>query len=780
MINETIIKLVLVSLLCFSATGIKAECCEYKILMYDSYGDGWNGATLQLLVNNVAVGTYSAIEFGSTITFEVCDGDGLDLIYTPGQYEEENSYAMQDASWNIVFQDGPNPATGMVFSFVADCNTPLLQGSHPCTALPIDTAECVFTDNIGFPGTGLIPNCANYNGGDMWFTMQVPASGNLSFETSEGTINDTGIAIWTGNECATPQLIACDDDGGSGYYSFLLVYDLVPGQTIYIQIWRYGGGAGSFELCVNDIGTVVLESSEIPIVMINTLGQTIVENTKVNGLMDIKYNGEDNLTYVTDSANVYSGNIGISIRGLTSAGYPQRPYSVETRDTLGENNNVSILGMPDENDWVLLSNYNDRTLIKNVMSLNLFAQMGNYSARAQLCEVLVDSSYQGIYVIGEKIKRDPNRVNIAKLTEADIAGDNVTGGYILQQNYWNDNNSFQSNFSPIDHPGFDVHFVYEYPDADAINQAQKTYIASFIDSLETALYSPNFTDTAAGYRKYMDVNSFIDYFIVNEVARSADGFKKSVFFHKDKNSNGGKLKAGPVWDFDWAWKNMEGVCTYFEGYTGAGWAHLVNDCFTDNYSTGWYVRLLQDEAFTEELRCTYEGYRQTMLDTTNLFAYIDSMRTLVQNAQARHFQKWPILGLSGPAPDYGPLATTYYGEIDSLKSWISTRLQWLDANIPGLCNATGITETSLTNVLNCYPSPANDYFMIDYSLPQAMNVSVHLYNYLGEEVLTNNIGTQNIGQHSIKMETANLSPGMYILKFESGTTVTSQKIIILK
>jgi CotH kinase protein/Secretion system C-terminal sorting domain len=780
MINKIISTSALIFFLCFQAIHVNAQCCNYKLSMHDSYGDGWDGATLRVLINNITVGTYRASNFGTLVAFSVCNGDSLDLIYTAGAYENENSYQLQDSSWNIIFHDGTTPATGNVFSSIGNCNTPLLPGSHPCTAIPIDTSQCVFTNNMGFPGTGLSPNCGNYMGGDIWFTMQVPISGNLSFETDSGSINDTGIAVWTDNTCTNPQIIGCDDDGGNGYYSFLLLYDLTPGQTIYIQVWRYGGGTGSFELCVNDLGTVTLDSSELPIVMINTLGQTIVENAKVNCLMDIKYNGAGNITYVSDSSNVYSGNIGISIRGLTSAAYPQHPYSIETRDSLGANNNVSMLGMPAENDWVLLSNYNDRTLIKNVMSLKLFGEMGNYSPRTQLCEVLVDSLYQGIYVIGEKIKRDANRVDIAKLTINDTIGDDLTGGYILQQNYWNATNSFQSNYSPIDHPGFDVHFVYEYPEASAINQAQKTYIASFIDSLETALYSTNFADTITGYRKYLDVNSFIDYFLVNELARSADGFKKSVFFHKDKNSNGGKLKAGPVWDFDWAWKNMSGVCTQFEGNGGAGWAHQINDCFTDNYSTGWYVRLLQDTTFSNELRCTYEDYRHTMLDTTNLFAYIDSIRTLVQNTQTRHFKKWPILGMSGPAPDFGLLATTYYGEIDSLKSWISTRLQWLDANIPGLCNTTGLTEASLSNMLNCYPSPANDYLMIDYSLPLSMNVSVRLYNYLGAEVLSCDKGTQSTGQHSLRIETATLSSGIYILKFESGANFTSKKIIILR
>ena len=746
--------------------------------MHDSYGDGWNGATLEVLINSLSIGIFSASNTGSMVAIPVCNGDTLELIYSAGDYENENSYELQDSSWNIVFQDGNNPDTGNVFSTIGNCNTPPLPGIHPCNAIPIDTIQCISVDNTGFPGSSYTPNCSWFAGGDIWYSLQVPASGNLSLETIGGSINDTGIAAWAGSTCDNLSIIGCDDDAGNGYLSFLALYDLIPGQNIYIQAWKWGGGGGAFEICITDLGAVVLDSSDLPIVMINTLGQTIVPETKVNCLMDIKYNGPNTMTYVSDSSNVYSGNIGIEIRGNTSATYPQRPYNIETRDSIGENNNVEILGMPAENDWVLLSNYNDRSLMRNLLAFNLFGEMGNYSVRAQLCEVLIDSSYKGIYVIGEKIRRDANRVAIAKLTGADTIGDELTGGYILQQNYWDANNSFQSNYSPMDHPGLDVHFVYEYPKPDTIQPQQKAYIASYIDSLETALYSTNFADFNEGYRKYMDVPSFIDYFLVNELSRNADGFKKSVFFHKDKFSNGGKLKAGPVWDFDWSFKNQN-YC-FFSDLQGAGWAHHINDCNVDNNSTGWYIRLLQDTTFQNELRCTYEQYRQNMLNTSTIFSYIDSIGTIVQNAQARHFQKWPLLGTTGPDWELEPIPATYNAELDTLKSWINKRLLWLDANIPGLCIATGVTESSLSGSVNCYPNPTSSYIIIDYSLPSAMNVSVRLYNYLGSEVLSTPPIIQSAGQHSQKLETKALSNGIYILKFENGEDVISRKIIVQK
>lgn len=687
----------------------RAQCCTHILQMADSYGDGWNGGTLQVLVNGASIGTFAAVGSGSAETFTVCTGDALELIYTPLDWENENTYVLYDQWGNVVFADGPTPGTGSVFTGTGDCSVVPPPGSVPCTAIPIDTATCANANNSTALGTGINPGCANYQGGDVWYTMPVPASGNVVVSTANtGGLNDTGIALWVGPDCFNRTLVGCDDDSGPDYFSMLLAGELTVGDTLWIQAFGYGGGTGAFELCVADPGTVQLDSSEIPIVLINTLGQEIPDEPKIDALMEIKYNGPGTITYLTDPSNVYNGHIGIERRGASSYGYPQRPYALETRDSLGGNLNVPLLGMPAENDWVLLSNYNDRSLIRNQLAFRLFADMGQYAPRTHLCEVLIDSAYKGIYLFGEKIKRDNGRVDIATLTPQDNAGDELTGGYILQQNYWDSFNSFQSNYSPIDHPTFDVHFVYEEPAPDVITQPQRDYIAAYVDSLETTLYSTAFADTAVGYRQYLDVPSFIGYFLVNELARSNDGFKKSVFFHKDKYSNGGKLKAGPTWDFDWAWKDMWG-CDIFDNSDGSGWAHLINDCPTDNYSCGWYVRLLQDSTFTRELQCTYQDLRATVLDTAYMFNIIDSIGQRVQVAQARHFQKWPILGISGPAPEVNPVATTYAAELDTLKAWITRRLVWLDTNMPGLCTPiAGVTEAARPPALLVRVDPGSE------------------------------------------------------------------------
>ncbi len=717
------------------ADDLNGQCCSYTLLMQDSYGDGWNGGYLEIFRNNTSLGNFWGFGYGSSATIEVCDGDSLRFVYTPGMYENENTYSLYSPGWNLLLEGGPDPAVGEVHVIETQCDTIDAPGNHPCTALPIDTINCVIADNSSYTGSGIGAYCAEYTGGDMWFVLEIPPSGNVSIETDSGSITDTGLAAWIGSSCTDLRPLACDDDAGNEAYSFLTFYELDPAQYLYIQVFGYAAVSGSFQLCARDLGFVTLDSSELPIISILTNGQEIVGDPKIDALMQIRYNGPGTITHVTDSPNIYDGHIGIEIRGASSGGYPQRPYGLETRDAAGEDLDVSLLGMPEESDWVLLSNFNDRSLIRNTLSHKLFTAMGQYSPRMQLCEVLLDSVYKGIYIFGEKIKRDKNRVNIANLKPEDVDGDDLTGGYILQQNYWDPSTSFQSNYSPIDHPEFDVHFVYESPKPIDITEVQKLYIASFVDSLETALYSPDFTDPDIGYRKYLDVKSFIDYFLINELARNNDGFKKSVFFHKDRFSKGGKMKAGPIWDFDWAWKNMWG-CDIFSALDGSGWAHHINDCPTDNYSCGWYVRLFQDSTFLDELKCTYEEYRETIFDTNYVFSYIDSMGLAVANAQERHFKKWPILGISGPAPEVNAIATTYAAELDTLKSWINLRINWLDANMPGLCSqSTGVFGPAAQQAwVDYFPTPTSQTVHFEGKISGSLPARFVVYDMTGRKV----------------------------------------------
>jgi subtilisin-like proprotein convertase family protein len=453
-------------------------------------------------------------------------------------------------------------------------------------------------------------------------------------------------------------------------------------------------------------------SSNMPVVIINTNNQEIVQTGKITANMGIIYNGTGVRNYVTDSLNNYNGYIGIEIRGNFSSSLPQLPYDIETRDSLGNNLNVSLLGMPQENDWALIAMYNDKSFFRNMLAYKSSVSMGNWAPRSVLCEVILNGQYQGVYALSEKIKRDNNRVNIARLDSNEITWPDVSGGYILKTDYWDDNNSWQTQFTPPNHPDVNVHLVYQYPQADALAIEQKNYIQDFVNQFETALYGAQFADSINGYRKFISTKSFIDYFIVNELARNVDGFKKSCYYHKEKdNINGsiGKLKAGPVWDFDWAWKDIWD-CSIFQANDGSGWSHLINDCGPDIYGTGWHTRLLEDPNFANELNCRWTSLRTTILDTSYLFNWIDSMAVYSFEAQERHYSLWGNMGVATGTPEVGNPAESYLQEISFFKAWIRRRINWLDANMPGNSNNCDI----LTNVsasknaqetLSVFPNP---------------------------------------------------------------------------
>jgi hypothetical protein len=175
---------------------------------------------------------------------------------------------------------------------------------------------------------------------------------------------------------------------------------------------------------------------DIPLVVIEVNGGfSIPDEPKIKAHIKIIDHGPGQLNFASDSGNIYDGNAGIEVRGAYSASLPQKPYGFETRDSVAENLNVSLLGMPEENDWILLANYNDKAFLRNSLAGQIFRSMGHYAPRTMHCEVIVNGSYNGIYVLTEKIKRDKNRVDIARLEPTENHGDYVTGGYIFKTDY---------------------------------------------------------------------------------------------------------------------------------------------------------------------------------------------------------------------------------------------------------------------------------------------------------------------------------------------------------
>lgn len=460
-------------------------------------------------------------------------------------------------------------------------------------------------------------------------------------------------------------------------------------------------------------------STDLPLVLINTLGQTITAGPKITAWMGIVDNGTVVRNHLSDPPNGYSGLVGIEFRGNSSLGFAQKQFNLETRDASGNNLDAPLLGMPAENDWVLYGPYNDKTLLRNSLTFELSRQMGRYAPQGRYCEVIIDNKYMGVYTLFEKIKKDSSRVNIATLGPLDTSGTELTGGYICSID-WGGNSGWTSNFppDPTNPSSNTVFYQYIYPRDINILPQQRNYIQQFVDSFETALSGPNFMDPQNGWRQFAGEGSFIDYFLMNEISKNVDGYRLSTFFYKEKITDGNKIHMGPLWDFNLAWHNAD----YCGNNLSGGWAYeLTNYCQWD--MPFWWRRLQQDTNFVNNVRCRWDLLRQSVLDTANIFSYIDSIAALVNEGQSRHYIIYPILG-GYVWPNPYPYAQTYAQEIAGLKSWILQRINFMDNNLPGICLSSGLSTADASLTVSIFPNPASEYINVGFPSPHPIYLQI--------------------------------------------------------
>ncbi|AQG80084.1 hypothetical protein AWR27_12560 [Spirosoma montaniterrae] len=433
-----------------------------------------------------------------------------------------------------------------------------------------------------------------------------------------------------------------------------------------------------------------LTQSNLPIVVINTTGgQTIPNEPGI--LADIFIYDKPGASVINDitiDTPTYTGKIDIETRGNSSQFFPKKSFGFETKDASGTTDiNVSLFGMPAEEDWILNASYADKTFMRDMLTHHMARRMGSYSPRTKHVEVIVNGQYQGIYIAMEKIKRNAERVNISRLRTTDISGDDLTGGYILKIDaaVGGSSPSWTSPYPALGQTSNNPTILIEYPNAEDIQPQQQTYIQNHVTAFENALNGTSFKDPATGYRKYLDVDRAVDYFLIQEISKNVDAWRLSFFFYKEKITRGGLLKFGPPWDFDRSYGNMQWCYLNSVLPTGSwAWEYNLNCPSRPPLAPFWPKRLLEDCYFVEKLRTRYQTLRQSFLRTDSLHAFVDSnvARLTVgsPSPQSRNFQKWPILTEEIFYNEvYGNVS--FAGEVADLKNWLSDHLTWMDANI---------------------------------------------------------------------------------------------------
>ena len=524
---------------------------------------------------------------------------------------------------------------------------------------------------------------------------------------------------------------------------------------------------------------IILDGFNLPIILIDTYGVEIPDEPRIPASMGI-INNESGINYIDDPFNDFDGSITIERRGNSSQWQGKTPYRFETVDDEGENSNVELLGMPAENDWVLYAPWQDKTMIRNVLTYQLSNEMGRYASRSRHVELYLNDEYRGIYVLMEKIKRDGNRVDISKLNPDEITGDDVTGGYILKFDwfYTGDNiGGFESEFD-------NMIYNYHYPKPSDIVPEQEAYIEEYINEFETIMMGTDYTDDSTGYPSMMNVESFVDFILLQELAKNVDAYRLSTYIYKDKESIDNRLTAGPVWDFNHGFGN----CDYGETWEVDNWLLEYNPEGGDQMAF-WWELLWEDLAFQHKAAVRYTELRQTIFSEEHIYSIIDSIADYLGPAVDRNFARWPLLG-NYIWPNYY-VFDTYEEEIDYLKSWTAQRLAWMDSDILLSLDPSPIAAGFRLN--GPFPNPFNPSTVISYELPYDLNIEINIFNLLGRKVRSLLNETRPAGQGSTiwdgKTESGHLaSGGVYFISVQvrgpsNGSNIFYQetkKVLLLK
>ena len=501
--------------------------------------------------------------------------------------------------------------------------------------------------------------------------------------------------------------------------------------------------------------------STLPLFIITTENNTeIVDEPKINAHLGIIDNA--GLNNLGDAYTGYDGVIGIEIRGASSQGFPKNNFGFETRLSNGENNNVSLLGMPSENDWVLHGPYSDKSLLRNSLAYHMGSQTGQYTPRTRLCELYVNTDYRGVYMLTEKIKRDKNRVDIANLKSDDVSGEELTGGYLMQIDRDDPDSDIDGWYSGTSPTKF---YSYHDPKAEEMQTVQREYIKTYLTSFEEDMSSAAYVSK---YKDYVDAPSWVDYFLVTEVGKHIDAYKLSFYMHKKKSTNGGKLHFGPLWDFNLGFGNFDFVCSP----DPQGWSYeFQGTC--DNSHPFWVKKLTDIPEVSDQINCRWNQLRNGPLHTDSLMKYIDDRLTEMGDAPTRNFQRWDILGNYVWPNSY--VGDTYEEEVAFLKNWLTTRLTWMDDNMLGECTVTSVDNpTSSSLATSIFPNPASTSFFLEINATTLKNGKIQIINGLGITVLEVN-STKALQE----IDVSSIPAGLYTVSvFTDGRLLESQKLSI--
>lgn len=401
--------------------------------------------------------------------------------------------------------------------------------------------------------------------------------------------------------------------------------------------------------------TVLKDPKRIPSLYLTTDGGAEILDKENYVSSTIRMDDLDK--YYSDNVS-FTTRTGIRGRGNSTWGMPKKPYRMKL------DSKASLLGLPSDKDWALLANYTDKTLLRNITAFEISRITGmRWTPASYSINFYKNDIYQGVYALTEHVKVSKDRLNMNLVGSSD-----VTGNYLLELDFhWDEPYKFKTDQKQLP-------MMFKDPDTPTTDQFN--YVKDFFNTAEQALYSSNFTDKDNGYRKYIDVESFIKYYIVQELSKNVDGNMRGSCYMAIRD---GKIEMPIVWDFDIAFGNANHI-TWEQGASSTGpegW--YIKTC------SPWFDRFFQDPAFVEQLKTKWNTLKPQL---DKIPKFIKDKALTLENPQARNFGSkesggagWDITAVMWP--NYINRGT-YDQEINFLVDFVEKRLKWLDTNINGL------------------------------------------------------------------------------------------------
>ena len=458
-------------------------------------------------------------------------------------------------------------------------------------------------------------------------------------------IDDATHAITATVEGSTPLI--------PGSCTLTPTFTVPEGQTVYVNGARQWSGVSRVDFSHPVTYRVENVNGEVAEYVVTLsfpfTGLPVVSISTASGLPVTSKDAWSKATITIDGVgrydNISAADIEIAGRGNSTWGYPKKPYKFKFDKRTG------VLGMPEHKRWVLLANYIDRTLLRNDVAFHLGQQSGlAWTPHGVFVELVLNGEHRGCYYLCEQIRIDENRLPINEMPPYDemAAGDDITGGYILElDSYYDEVNKFRSAVR-------DLPVNVNTPDEDDIGAPQFAYIRDYFNEAEKVLYGDNWLDEATGYKNYIDIESFADIYLISELIYHYEWIHpKSAYFYKDR---GGKLCAGPMWDYDWLTFTQE-----------SGW-------HCRNYM--WYPRLFEDPAFRAMLK---ERWRVLYPSFAATGGYISSKSETLKKSAAIDRTMWA--NSDGPNDDR---SMAYDAAVSLMIRRFNSRLEWLNGEINAL------------------------------------------------------------------------------------------------